>query len=185
MSITRTRNPVCKVSWRPAENGNSLQFLTRMSKAVDIKLSNFQSLNWGGGSKIHLYLKWNVWQIVLNGLTGHVHCVWKLLKMSHLHLVILFDCKLRVFKKSPKLIIFGIFHELVVHSKCKRSSLRSHYWMRLFLWFSNTVHVQDILSQFVNVGVVATQFFMILGKCQLFNEMLKNALGAVFSTYLS
>ena len=42
------RNPVCKVSWRPAENGNSLQFLTRMSKAVDIKLSNFQSVSWEG-----------------------------------------------------------------------------------------------------------------------------------------
>ena len=26
-----------------------------------------------------------------------------------------------------------------VHSKCKRSSLRSQCWMRLFLWFSNTV----------------------------------------------
>ena len=26
-----------------------------------------------------------------------------------------------------------------VHPKCKRSSLRSQCWMRLFLWFSNTV----------------------------------------------
>ena len=113
MSITRTRNPVCKVSWRPAENGNSLQFLTRMSKAVDIKLSNFQSLNWGGGSKIHLYLKWNVWQIVLNGLTGHVHCVWKLLKMSHLNLVILFDCKLRVLKNRQNWSFLAFFMNLL------------------------------------------------------------------------
>ena len=28
-----------------------------------------------------------------------------------------------------------------VHSKCKRSSLRSQCWMRLFLWFSNTVQI--------------------------------------------
>ena len=27
-----------------------------------------------------------------------------------------------------------------IHSKCKRSSLRSQYWMRLFLRFSNTMH---------------------------------------------
>ena len=28
-----------------------------------------------------------------------------------------------------------------VHSKCKCSLLRSQCWMRLFLWFSNTVHL--------------------------------------------
>ena len=27
---------------------------------------------------------------------------------------------------------------------CKRSSLRSQCWMRLFLWFSNTVHYREI-----------------------------------------
>ena len=27
------------------------------------------------------------------------------------------------------------------HSKCKCSSLRSRYWMRLFLWFSNTLRL--------------------------------------------
>ena len=35
--------------------------------------------------------------------------------------------------------LFGVFLSFV-HSKCKRSSLRSQCWMRLFLWFSNTVH---------------------------------------------
>ena len=39
------------------------------------------------------------------------------------------------FQKLAKLTIFGIF----VHSKRKHSSLRSHCWMRLSLWFSNTV----------------------------------------------
>ena len=29
---------------------------------------------------------------------------------------------------------------LYFYSKCKRSSLRSQCWMRLFLWFSTTVH---------------------------------------------
>ena len=42
-------------------------------------------------------------------------------------------CKLQAFKDLTKLTIFGIFHQ------CKRSSLRSQCWMRLFLWFSNTV----------------------------------------------
>ena len=29
------------------------------------------------------------------------------------------------------------------HSKCKHTSLCSHCWMRLFLWFPNTVHLCD------------------------------------------
>ena len=40
--------------------------------------------------------------------------------------------KVSGFQKLLKLTTF-------VHSKCKRSSLRSQCWMRLFLWFSNTV----------------------------------------------
>ena len=35
---------------------------------------------------------------------------------------------------------FGILNELLSTLKCKRSSLRSQGWMRLFLWFSNTVN---------------------------------------------
>ena len=38
-----------------------------------------------------------------------------------------------------KLAIFGVFKWIFVHSKWKRSSLRSQYWLRLFLGFSNTV----------------------------------------------
>ena len=53
-------------------------------------------------------------------------------------LVTLFDRQLQVFKNSPK---WTIFNWTFVHSKCKRSWLRSHYWMRLFLWFSNTVRL--------------------------------------------
>ena len=46
--------------------------------------------------------------------TASMHIVWKLLNMSHLNLwtclVTLFDCKLQVFKNSPKWTIFGIFN---------------------------------------------------------------------------
>ena len=55
-----------------------------------------------------------------------VHSVWKSLKMSH-------------FNFSLILAFSIIFCPINVHSKCKRSSLRSQCWMRLFLWFSNTV----------------------------------------------
>ena len=44
-----------------------------------------------------------------------------------------------VFQKPTKMDIFWRFWWTFVHWKCKRSSLRSQCWMRLFLWFSNTV----------------------------------------------
>ena len=86
-----------------------------------------------------------------------IHIVWKSPKMSHLScsilafsiifcpnkmtcLVTLFDRKFQVFKKLVILAIFLHFQWTFVHSKCKRSSLRSQFWMRLFLWFSNTVN---------------------------------------------
>ena len=43
------------------------------------------------------------------------------------------------YKNSPK-FPFWHFSSAFVHSKWKRSSLRSQCWMRLFLWFSNTVY---------------------------------------------
>ena len=43
------------------------------------------------------------------------------------------------FQKLAKMDQFCHFSLTFVHSKCKRSSLRSQCWMRLFLWFSNTV----------------------------------------------
>ena len=43
------------------------------------------------------------------------------------------------FQKLVKIDHFWHFQWTFVHSKCKRSSLRSQCWMRLFLWFSNTV----------------------------------------------
>ena len=59
-------------------------------------------------------------------------------------LVTLFDLKLRVFKNSPKLTIFGIFWLSFVHSSyCKRSSLRSQCWMRLFSNFQLLCGLQD------------------------------------------
>ena len=43
------------------------------------------------------------------------------------------------FQKLAKMDHFRHFWLTFVHSKCKRSSLRSQCWMRLFLWFSNTM----------------------------------------------
>ena len=87
-------------------------------------------------------------------IQDQMHSVWKSPKMSHFPpifvllkltcLVTLFDCKLQVFKNSPKWTIFGIFN------LCKRNSLRSQCWMRLFLWFSNTVPRRSILN--ITVG---------------------------------
>ena len=76
--------------------------------------------------------KLKMWQIV-----------WKWLKMSHLILafstifctikviclVPLFDRKLQVLKNSPKLTNFWHFWWTFVHSKCKRSSLDTQFWI--------------------------------------------------------
>ena len=43
------------------------------------------------------------------------------------------------FQKLAKMDHFGYFWWTFDHLKCKHSSLRSQCWMRLFLWFSNTV----------------------------------------------
>ena len=78
------------------------------------------------------------------------HSVFNPSKMSHLtsllwqfrqifarlkliFLVTLFDRKFKFFKISQKLTIFWHFQPTFVHSKCKRSSLRSQCRMRLFL----------------------------------------------------
>ena len=82
------------------------------------------------------------------------HIVWKLLKMSHLKFGIfhqlLSDLSANTvwpqasgFQKLSKMDHFWHFYLTFVHSKCKRSSLRSQCWMILFLWFSNSV--QNIL----------------------------------------
>ena len=85
-----------------------------------------------------------------------LHSVWKSPKMSHLNFSILaFSinfCPIKsglsgntvwmvasVSQKLVKLDHFCHFWWIFVHSKCKRSSLRSQCWMRLFGWFSNTV----------------------------------------------
>ena len=84
------------------------------------------------------------------------HIVWKFLKMSHLNLWILAlstnFCPIKTdlsgntvwpqalcFQKLAKLDYFWHFKLTFVHSKCECSSLRSQCWMRLFLWFSNSV----------------------------------------------
>ena len=73
----------------------------------------------------------------------HFPPIFVLLKLTCL--VTLFDRKLQVFKNSPKWTIFCHFPLTFVHSKRKRSSLRSQCWMRLFLWFSNTVFFVVVL----------------------------------------
>ena len=87
----------------------------------------------------------------------HFSPIFVLLKMTCL--VTLFDRKLQVFKNSP-MDHFGHFSSTFVHSKWKRSSLRSQCWMRLSLWFSNTVFPQKnckickkIFFQYFNIFV--------------------------------
>ena len=88
------------------------------------------------------------------------HIVWKWLKMSHWKFLILaFSTKFCPYKsnlsgntvwlkasglqKLAKMDHFWLFKSTFVHSKCKRSSLRSQYWMRLFGRFSNTVPIAE------------------------------------------
>ena len=60
--------------------------------------------------------------------------------------------KIDLFQKLAKLINFGIF----VHSKCKRSSLRSESHMRLFGRFSNTMALKA-LKRIEKLGVWLTK----------------------------
>ena len=91
-----------------------------------LRRMEFHRLTWFENySKCHLWIFW-FW---------HFPSIFVIFKVTCL--VTLFDRKLQIFKNSPKWSIFGTF----VHSKCKRSLLRSQCWMRLFLWFSNTVRM--------------------------------------------
>ena len=88
------------------------------------------------------------------------HSVWKSPKMSHLsfyHFGILYQflsdfmdfiidlsgntvlLQASGFQKPAKMDHFWHFYWTFVHSKCKRSSLRSQCWMRLFGRISNSV----------------------------------------------
>ena len=70
------------------------------------------------------------------------HIVWKPIEMSHLNftcLVTLYDCKLQVFKNSPKSTNFGIFNELLsIHNGNVARFARNVKW-DFFLWFSSSV----------------------------------------------
>ena len=82
---------------------------------------------------------------------GHIHVVWKLFKMSHLNFSMLaFSTSFYPIKSDlsgnsiwPQ-TFFWHFQSTFVHSKCKRSSLRSQWWMRLFYVILN--HRDYILS---------------------------------------
>ena len=80
--------------------------------------------------------------------TKVLHIVWKLLKMSHLNLARIFVLSGNTvwpqtsgFQKVVKIDYFWHFPWTFGQSKCKRSSLRSQCWIRLFMWFSNTVYL--------------------------------------------
>ena len=87
----------------------------------------------------------------------HFPLILVLLKVNCL--VTLFDLKYQVFKNSPKVTIFGIFNELIVHSKCKRSSLRSQCSMRLFSDFQ-TLWSMILICYAGNL--VEWDFFMVI-----------------------
>ena len=65
------------------------------------------------------------------------------------------------FSKTRQIDHLSHFWLTFVHWKCKRSSLRSQCWMRLFLWFSNTVLILSFLDQYfcIQLIVVTLQFF--------------------------
>ena len=89
----------------------------------------------------------NVWKLLqkVSFYKWHFPTIFVLLKLTCL--VTLFDRKLQVFKNSPKWTIFGIFIFFLSTQKwkCKCSSLHSRCWMRLFLWFSNTVQTPCVI----------------------------------------
>ena len=103
-----------------------------------LKMSHLKFLNFGIFHQFLFYYNWIIWHFpsifVLFFSDKHHKCliwifefwyfppIFVLLKVTCL--VILSDRKLQVFKNSPNWPVWGIFKEC---------------WIRLFLWFSNTV----------------------------------------------
>ena len=56
------------------------------------------------------------------------------------------------FQKLAKMDHFWLFKSTFVHSKCKRSSLHSQCWLRLFLWFSDIVIWSSIFTTVFMLG---------------------------------
>ena len=76
-------------------------------------------------------------------------------------LVTLFHRNHQVLNKSPKLTSLWHFLSTFVHSKCKRSSLRSQCCkMRHFEQFSNTVLLQQKSRFITYVIILKTEFFL-------------------------
>ena len=82
----------------------------------------------------------------------HFPPIFVLLKLTCL--VTLFDRKLQFFKNSPNWLFLAF-----LNSKCKRSSLRSQCWMRLFLWFSNTMRAR-MHSSILRLSIQIRSFFL-------------------------
>ena len=93
--------------------------------------------------------RWNwIFNAKIQRIKKRLDIVWKSPKMSDLNILFwhfppifvssnLTSCNIIWPHKIGYLWLF--FWLTVVHSKCKRSSLRSQCWMRHSLWFSNTV----------------------------------------------
>ena len=67
----------------------------------------------------------------------HFSPIFVLLKLTCL--VTLIDCKLQVFKNSPKCTIFGIFNQLLSTQNVNVARFARNVEWDFFLWFSNTV----------------------------------------------
>ena len=80
-------------------------------------------------------------------LMMRIHIVWKLFKnvASHFSYLGIFHQFLSGNTVWPlaKIDHFLHFWLTFVHSKYRRSSLRSQCWMRVFLWFSNIVNMLE------------------------------------------
>ena len=84
------------------------------------------------------------WRKIIQKVSLYDIAIFKIFVLLKLTCLVTLDCKHQVFKTRQT--VFG-----TVHSKCKRSSLRSQCRMRLFLWLSNTVcclHIRVMKTYF-------------------------------------
>ena len=121
----------------------------KMSHGFFFKVKNFEIHLWHYQHGVNLYSSWSL--VLEKSLKNTSEANSQCLKITQnlalecwyfssffvrskvTSLVTLFDRKFHVFKMNH-------FWWTFVHSQCKRSSLRSQCWMRLILWFSNTVN---------------------------------------------
>ena len=100
-------------------------------------LKGFYSWNWNRNFETKKYFFRSVQFFLGEGID---QCLLYTLRVNGFtvvenHKKVAFWC----FQKITKIDHFWQFWWTFLHSKCKRSSLRSQFWMRLFMWFSTTV----------------------------------------------